>query len=206
MSSYNRLGSLTYASLLCMPSPPPSYLDLLLLYSVPWNVLLLLLFRSRCTVAFGLCIIITVTASSSWLLVEEPPRTHPIFTRSLLSHPHFLFCRLSFSLFVLRMREMKKRERGEERRGEVKERERVCVYRVACVRVCALIKFLRGYTQAYRRDLCRLLFFSSRLIARFDGLSTNQHLSFISSDALLDELKRSHVIQKHAESISSVTH
>lgn len=118
VSSYNRLGSLTYASLLCMPSPPPSYLDLLLLYSVPWNVLLLLLFRSRCTVAFGLCIIITVTASSSWLLVEEPPRTHPIFTRSLLSHPHFLFCRLSFSLFVLRMREMKKREKERERQKE----------------------------------------------------------------------------------------
>lgn len=72
-------------SLFCMPSLPPSWLSLLLLRFVPserppsslWLPRLLVrlfarsLTRSRCTVAFGLCIIITVTASSSWLVVEE---------------------------------------------------------------------------------------------------------------------------------------
>lgn len=67
-------------SLFCMPSPPPSCLALLLLRSVPWNVLLFFLSSSsvragppcsRCTVAFGLCIIIIVTTSSSWLVVVE---------------------------------------------------------------------------------------------------------------------------------------
>lgn len=72
VSPYNRLASLTYESLFCMPSLPPSTssLQLLLLHSVlsrpPSSFLSL---RSRCTVAFGLCIIITVTAtSSSWRL------------------------------------------------------------------------------------------------------------------------------------------
>lgn len=77
VSPYNRLGSLTYAEpslhaisttislrlapFVCpVPQRPPS-----------------LPFRSRCTVAFGLCIIITITASSSWLVVEKPPRILP---------------------------------------------------------------------------------------------------------------------------------
>lgn len=99
VSPYNRLGSLTYASLLCMPSPPPSYLGLLFLYSVPWNVLLLLPFRSRCTVAFGLCIIITVTASSSWLLVEKShlvPTPPPLAVFSLTP----IFCFVDVVLVV----------------------------------------------------------------------------------------------------------
>lgn len=93
VSPYNRLGSLTYAEpplhaisttislrhapfvrpVPQRPPPPP------------------LLFRSRCTVAFGLCIIITITASSSWLVVEKPPRILPPSLLLSASPPNFLF-------------------------------------------------------------------------------------------------------------------
>lgn len=82
--------------LLCMPSPPPSYLALLLLCSVPRSRSLFLPFRSGCTVAFGLCIIITITASSSWLVAEEPPRAIlPPLPRRRLLHDSYLVVRVS---------------------------------------------------------------------------------------------------------------
>lgn len=113
VSPYNRLGSLTYAEpplhaisttisvrlapFICpVPQRPPS-----------------LLFCSRCTVAFGFCIIITITASSSWLVVEKSPRILPPSPSlppfppplSSLSSSSFLFLSytsLSFSLLSVR--------------------------------------------------------------------------------------------------------
>lgn len=87
VSPYNRLGSLTYAE-------PP-------LHAISTTISLRLApfvcpvprrapslrFRSGCTVAFGLCIIITITASSSWLVVEKPLRPFP----SPLVSSSFLF-------------------------------------------------------------------------------------------------------------------
>lgn len=119
-------------SLFCMPSPPPSWLALLLLRSVPWNVLLLLPFGSygrwsaclaslRCTVAFGLCIIITVTASSSWLVVEEPP------------------C-LSVASLLLPGRRCPLAPRSTREGRHIRQRETG----VSSTRVYALIKFPRG--------------------------------------------------------------
>lgn len=75
-------------------------------------------FRSRCTVAFGLCIIITITASSSWLVVEKPPRILLLsylscFSSQLLSlfpPPSFS---ISLSLFECQeTRDEKEREVG----------------------------------------------------------------------------------------------
>lgn len=117
VSSYNRLSvRLPMPSLLCMPSPPPSYVGLLLLRSVPRNVLFLP-FRSRCTVAFGLCIIITITASSSWLVVEKPPLG--IFSLSFSIRFH------SLSRFRQEARDEKEKQGWH-----------------SWARVCALIKFL----------------------------------------------------------------
>lgn len=79
VSPYNRLGSLTYEASFachllhhlasrcsfCAPFPGTSSSSFSL---APPSALLA---RSRCTVAFGLCIIITVTTSSSWLVVVE---------------------------------------------------------------------------------------------------------------------------------------
>lgn len=57
--------------------------------SVPWNVLPLP-FRSRCTVAFGLCIIITITASSSWLVGREASSlSFSLFSFSFSIRLHF---------------------------------------------------------------------------------------------------------------------
>lgn len=118
VSPYNRLGSLTYAepplhaisttislrhaSFVCLvPQRPPS-----------------LPFRSRCTVAFGLCIIITITASSSWLVVEKPPRILPSsLSPPLPPPPNFLFfsppSSVSFSLFKCQeTRDEKEKEKG----------------------------------------------------------------------------------------------
>lgn len=69
-------------------------------------------FRPRCTVAFGLCIIITITTSSSWLVVEKPPLG--IFSPSLSISPflsHFRFASILCLVFV-RKREVKKRNKG----------------------------------------------------------------------------------------------
>lgn len=89
VSPYNRLGSLTYEASFachllhhlgsrcsfCAPFLGTSS------FLVPSPRLHRSLARSRCTVAFGLCIIITVTASSSWLVVEKPPCLLPLPTR-----------------------------------------------------------------------------------------------------------------------------
>lgn len=78
VSPYNRLGSLTYAE----PHPLHAISTTISLRLAPFACPVpqrppSLPFRSRCTVAFGLCIIITITASSSWLVVEKPPRILP---------------------------------------------------------------------------------------------------------------------------------
>lgn len=111
VSPYNRLGSLTYAEpplhaisttisvrlapFVCsVPQRPPS-----------------LPFCSRCTVAFGLCIIITITASSSWLVVEKPsrilspslpPPPPPLAPLSCSSFLFLSYASLSFSLLSVR--------------------------------------------------------------------------------------------------------
>jgi len=115
VSPYNQLGSLTYAEpslhaisttisvrLVPFVCPVPQRLP-----SLP--------FRSRCTVAFGLCIIITITASSSWLVVEKLPRilTPLLFLLLLLLVSSFFLMppfSVSFSSSV-RKREMKKRRK-----------------------------------------------------------------------------------------------
>lgn len=129
VSPYNRLGSLTYAEpplhaisttislrhapFVCpvpqRPPPPPP-----------------LLFRSRCTVAFGLCIIITITASSSWLVVEKPPRILPPSLLLSASPPNFLFFpHASVLRFVLVVECQETRdEKGKEKDGLC---SRVCV-------------------------------------------------------------------------------
>lgn len=143
MSPYNRLGSLTYAE------PPLHAISTTISVRLAPFVRLVpqrppsLPVRSRCTVAFGLCIIITITASSSWLVVEKPPRILP---PSPLPHPPppppvspsmqlplsslLRPFSISFSLLSVRKREMRKRRR-----------------RMAYVRVCGLIKFLEGDTR-----------------------------------------------------------
>lgn len=94
VSPYNRLGSLTYAE------PPLHAISTTIslrlapfVYPVPQHPPSLPS-RSRCTVAFGLCIIITITASSSWLVVEKPPRILPL-SPSPASPPRFLFLSLA---------------------------------------------------------------------------------------------------------------
>lgn len=84
MSPYNRLGSLTYEASFACHLLHHLASRCSFCASAPWNVLLFFPFSSsvlrpwsallaspRCTVAFGLCIIITVTTSSSWLVVAE---------------------------------------------------------------------------------------------------------------------------------------
>lgn len=103
VSPYNRLGSLTYAE------PPLHAISTTIsLRHAPFVCLVpqrppSLPFRSRCTVAFGLCIIITITASSSWLVVEKPLRILPSsFSPPLPPPPNFLFLLLASVLrFVL---------------------------------------------------------------------------------------------------------
>jgi len=162
-------------SLLCMPSPPPSYLDLLLLCSVPRKSVRLLPLRSRCTVAFGLCIIITITASSSWLVAEKPPR---VLSRSPRSHPRPLF---SDSFVVVRVSRGERWKRGGHGR--------------LSARVCALIKFLEGYTRNYHPDPSSATF-CTRLIAYFDGLSANQRLPLHVIGCVVEWITTNHVTQE----------
>lgn len=123
VSPYNRLGSLTYAepplhaisTTISLRLAPFVYAPSS--HSVP-HPPSPLPFRSRCTVAFGLCIIITITASSSWLVVEKPPRILLLsylfcFSSQLLSlFPSPAFS-ISLSLFECQeTRDEKERKEG----------------------------------------------------------------------------------------------
>lgn len=173
VSPYNRLGSLTYAE------PPLHAISTTIslrfapfVCPVPQHAPSLR-FRSRCTVAFGLCIIITITASSSWLVVEKPPR--------ILSFLLLLFPQLPLSSF--RSHSPFRSHSSNVRKREMKKRRR----RAAYVRVCVLIKFLEGiHAKLSLRSLSTI--FCSRLIACFDRLSANQYLCSMSSGAAMDEL------------------
>lgn len=127
VSPYNRLGSLTYAE-------PPSasfachlhhHLTSDCSFCIPRSTTSSFssLSRSRCTVALGLCIIITITASSSWLVVEKPPRILLLsFPSPFASPPSFLF--LPLAPFRSRCSSVRKREMKKKRK------------RAAYVRVC----------------------------------------------------------------------
>jgi len=157
-------GSLTHASLLCMPSPPPSYFGLVLLCSVPRNVLPLP-FRSGCTVAFGLCIIITITVNSSWLVAERPhstiafsPPVPPLFSFAFILCPPRPLVKCHGARDEEEEEEEGEEEEEEEKKGEEKKKgDRSEGGRggrggkrgrglVARSRVCELIKFLGAYT------------------------------------------------------------